>query len=162
MIKYASALRIGTTSAESILQRFAKNPVQHPVYKALSELGRVIKTIFLCRYLHSEALRQEIHEGLNVIERWNGVNDFILYGKQGVVSTNHRVEQEKIILCLHLLQASMVYINTLMIQEVLRLPKWENRLTYEDKRALSPLIHAHVNPYGIFPLNMESRLSIAG
>ena len=26
--------------------------------------------MFLCRYLESEELRQEIHEGLNVVERW--------------------------------------------------------------------------------------------
>jgi len=37
-----------------------------------AELGKVIKTIFLCRYLHDENLRREIHEGLNVIEQWNG------------------------------------------------------------------------------------------
>jgi hypothetical protein len=35
------------------------------------ELGRVIKTIFLCQYLDSEAIRREINEGLNVVERWN-------------------------------------------------------------------------------------------
>jgi TnpA family transposase len=26
-------------------------------------------TLFLCRYLHEENLRREIHEGLNVIEQ---------------------------------------------------------------------------------------------
>lgn len=161
MLKYATALRIGSASSEAILQRFSKNPIQHPVYKALLELGRVIKTIFICRYLHSERLRQEIQEGLNVVERWNGVNDFILYGKQGIVSTNQPIEQEKIILCLHLLQVSMVYINTLMLQEILSLPEWKERLTMEDKRALSPLLHLHINPYGLFPLDMDQRLSLA-
>jgi hypothetical protein len=43
---------------------------------AFAELGKAAKTLFLCRYLHSEALRREIHEGLNVIEQSNGANDF--------------------------------------------------------------------------------------
>jgi hypothetical protein len=32
------------------------------------------------------------------------------------------------LLCLHLLQASMVYINTLMIQQVLKEPGWSDRM----------------------------------
>ena len=54
----------------------------------------------------------------------------------------------------------MVYINTLMIQQVLSERSWARRLTKEDHRALTPLIYAHVNPYGIFLLNMRSRLPI--
>jgi len=78
MVKYATALRLGTTDAETILRRFTRNNLQHPTYKALAELGKARKTIFLCRYLRSEALRREIHSGLNVIENWNSANVFIL------------------------------------------------------------------------------------
>lgn len=66
MIKYATALRLGTAETEAILRRFTKKNVQHPTYKALAELGKAIKTIFLRRYLHSEELRREINEALNV------------------------------------------------------------------------------------------------
>jgi TnpA family transposase len=55
--------------------------VQHPVYRALAELGKAVKTIFPYRYLHSTELRREINEGLNVIESWNSANDFIFFGK---------------------------------------------------------------------------------
>lgn len=130
------------------------------MYQALQELGRVLKTIFICQYLCSEELRQEIHEGLNVVERWNGVNDFIFYGKKSTVSSNEYVTQEISALSLHLMQAALVYINTLMIQKVLELSHWKNRLTIEDKRALSPLIYGHVNPYGTFKLDMNKRISI--
>jgi TnpA family transposase len=85
----------------------------------LIELGKAIKTIFLCRYLLSEELRIEINESLNVVERLNGVMDFIFFGKLGGIATNNTGEQELSVLCLHLLQVSMVYINTLLIQEAL-------------------------------------------
>jgi TnpA family transposase len=52
MIKYATALRIGTADPEAILRRFTKSNATHPAYLALAELGKAIKTIFLCRYLH--------------------------------------------------------------------------------------------------------------
>ena len=54
----------------------------------------------------------------------------------------------------------MVYINTLIIQEILLEQEWGSILTAEDKRALSPLIHAHINPYGLFPLDLKKRIRI--
>ena len=160
MVKFSTALRLGTADAESILRRFTRNVPQHPTYAALAELGRAVKTIFLCWYLHDEGLRQEIHEGLNVVENWNSANGFIFYGKGGEVATNRLEDQELSVLSLHLLQQCLVYINTLMIQSVLASPRWRHRLTAEDRRALCPLIYSHINPYGRFDLDMEERLVI--
>ena len=86
--------------AERILRRFTRSNIQHPAYKAFAELGKVIKTIFLCRYLGSEELRREIHEGLNVVESWSSTNGFIFYGKRGEISTNRKENQEMGLLCL--------------------------------------------------------------
>lgn len=160
MVKYATALRLGTAEPEAILRRFTRNNVQHPTYQALGELGKVLKTIFLCQYLHSEPLRLEINEGLNVVENWNSANSFIFYGKSGEIATNQRTEQEIAVLALHLLQISLVYINTLMLQQVLGEPGWSNRLNFNDRRALNPLLYGHVNPYGSFELDLNERLNI--
>ncbi|MER5321717.1 Tn3 family transposase [Streptosporangium roseum] len=46
------------------------------------------------------------------------------------------------------------------LQAVLRDPDWAAKLTDEDRRALSPLFWAHVNPYGRFRLDMDSRLDL--
>jgi hypothetical protein len=72
-----------------------------------------------------------------------------------------REDQQIAMLALHLLQISLVYVNTLMIQDVLRDQVWLARLTAEDYRALTPLIYSHVNPYGTFQLDMSTRLPIA-
>jgi len=63
-------------------------------------------------------------------------------------------------LSLHLLQNCMVYVNTLMLQQVLGQPHWVGRLTTTDLRALTPLIWEHVNPYGRFDLDMATRLPL--
>jgi TnpA family transposase len=160
VIKYATALRLGTAQPEDILRRFTRNNLQHPTYQALDELGRAVKTIFLCRYLNDEGVRREVQEGLNVVENWNGANSFIFYGKSGEIATNRLEDQEVSVLALHLLQASLVYINTLMFQQVLEEPGWLQRMLPEDLRALSPLIYHHINPYGTFELDMAKRLLI--
>ena len=64
-------------------------------------------------------------------------------------------------LALHLLQSALVHINTLLLQQILAEPEWSERMTEEDRRALSPLFWTHVNPYGRFVLDMDSRLDLA-
>lgn len=160
MIKYTAALRQGTAETEAILRRFTRQNVQHPTYKALAELGKAIKTIFLCRYLHSEALRREINEGLNVVEQWNGATDFVFFARRGEMVRNRREDHEISMLALHLIQNCMVYINTLMIQTVLARPHWQGRLTPRGYAALTPLIWEHVNPYDRFELDMSTRLAL--
>ena len=109
-----------------------------------NQLGKVRKTIFLCEYLNSEILRQEIEEGLNVIENWNSANDFIWYGKGGEIAVNNKEYLETAILALHLLQTCMVYINTLLVQKVLAEKDWLNRMQPEDFRGLTPLFYGHI------------------
>jgi hypothetical protein len=75
-------------------------------------------------------------------------------------ASNKLEDQELLMLSLHLLQVSLVYVNTLMMQQVLAQPEWQGRLTIVALRALSPLKWQHVNPYGTFTLNMQARLSL--
>lgn len=63
-------------------------------------------------------------------------------------------------LSLHLLQNCLVYVNTLMIQRVLGEPIWAERMGVAERRGLTPLAWGHVNPYGLFRLDMTTRLPL--
>lgn len=160
MVRYATAMAERTADPEAILRRFMRGNVQHPTYRALAELGRAVKTIFLCGYLGDAGLRRAIHEGLNVVETWNSANGFIFFGKGGEVASNRLADQEVSVHALHLLQSCLVYINTLMLQRVLSEPAWTARLTPVDRRGLTPLFWGHVTPYGTFDLDMAARLDL--
>ncbi len=160
LVKYVVSLKLGLADADSLMRQFTRDHVQSPVYKAFLEFGKVIKTIFLCRYLSSETLRREVHHGLNVVESWNSTNGFIHYGREGELSSNRREDQEMGLLSLHLLQACLVYINTIMIQRVLQDPVWLAKLDPRDLAALSPLLTQHINRYGRFELDLRKRIPL--
>lgn len=155
MVKHTVALKTGTATAEAILRRFNSYNVTHPTYKALAEVGKAEKTIYLTDYLSSLALRYEVQDGLNVVERWNGANDFIRYGRHGIFSTNSREQQEIAVLALQLLQNCLMLINTILIERTVDHHQLLDKLSLEDRRALTPLLYEHINPYGLFALDLE-------
>lgn len=63
-------------------------------------------------------------------------------------------------LCLHLIQASLVYVNTIMMQRVITDPKWKRHLGLRDLAALTPLVYHHVNPNDNFNLDLDTRLQL--
>lgn len=155
MVKHAVALKLGTATPEALLKRFNSYNVTHPTYRALAELGKVEKTIYLCEYLSSLALRHEVEAGLNVVERWNEANDFIRYGRQGLFATNSREQQEISALCLQLVQNCLMLINSILVEQTVAHHQLLEQFSDDDHRGLTSLFYEHVNPYGLFELDVS-------
>jgi Tn3 transposase DDE domain-containing protein len=51
-------------------------------------------------------------------------NSVIAYGKGGEIASNRRDEREMSVLCPRALQSTLVYVNTLMLQDILGEPEW--------------------------------------
>lgn len=72
---------------------------------------------------------------LNVIEAFNRANSVLYYGKGAEIASNRAGEQEMSVACLRILQAALVYVNTLLLQDVLAEDQWANMLTEHDRAA---------------------------
>lgn len=95
---------------------------------------------------------------MNVVEQWN-VADFVFFARRGELASSRPEEHETSMLALHLLPNCLIYINTLMLQQVPGL-RWAERLRARDLDALTPLIREHVNPYSRFDLDLGARLPL--
>ena len=58
------------------------------------EVGRAQRSIFLARWLRDRDLQRETESGLNVVENYNGVNDYIRFGKRGELASNPVREED--------------------------------------------------------------------
>jgi TnpA family transposase len=97
----------------------------------LAEVGKAVKTIFLCEYLGSRALQHEVHNGLQTVESWNSVNNFICYGNRGEFATNSREQQEIATFSLQLLQNSLMLVNTMLVKRTIQRYRLLPKLTAE-------------------------------
>jgi TnpA family transposase len=84
-------------------------------------------------------LQREVNEGPHAVESRNRAKSVIFFGRGGDIATNCRDEQELSVLCLRMLQAALVYVNTLMMQDVLTDDEWATALPDADRRGLTPL-----------------------
>lgn len=58
LVRVAASLRHRTAPAHVILQRLANSPER--LTKALTALGRIVKTIYILRYMHDPTLRGRV------------------------------------------------------------------------------------------------------
>lgn len=95
-----------------------------------------------------------------MVENGNSASKDIFYGKAGELTGEDREHVEVSALALHLLAATIAYLNTHLVQIVVRDPAWQKRLTPADRRGLSALFWTHLNLYGRFELDMNSHLDL--
>jgi TnpA family transposase len=60
LVRVAASLRNRVASAHVVLQRLANASPADRVAKALTTLGRIVKTIYILRYIHEEYLRRRV------------------------------------------------------------------------------------------------------
>jgi TnpA family transposase len=146
MIRLASSLSNRTAPAHVILQKLIANPRADGVAKALTALGRLVKTTFLLRYMRDQELRQRIRTQLNRGEHRHALARRIFFGNQGVFRTGDYEEMMNKASALSLLSNAVLVWNTVHI----------NRITSKleasdaDLARVSPLAHAHVIPSGTY------------
>jgi len=97
LLRTMISIREGRVSTVTLLRRLGNHSRKNRLYRALRELGRVIRTIVLLRYLSDPGLRETITAITNRAEGFHHFADWLAFGaEQGVIAHNDPVYQEKL------------------------------------------------------------------
>jgi TnpA family transposase len=97
MLRVALSIKAGRINASTILRRLGTYSRKNRLYQAFSELGRVIRTGFLLRYISDSQLRSTIQGATNKSEALNRFLKWAFFGGEGIITENSRDEQRKAI-----------------------------------------------------------------
>ena len=119
LMQVVLSIREGRLSSTLLLRRLGTESRKNNVYKAFRELGRVIRTITLLRFISEPELREEITAATNKVEAYNGFSAWLRFGHDAI-ERNDPAEQEKIIKFNSLLANCVIFHTALDMTAVLR------------------------------------------
>jgi hypothetical protein len=113
--------------------------------------------MFLLDYISNVALRREITAVTNVVEMYNGFLDWVFFGKQGVITENDPIEQEKRLKYLDLVASAVILQNTVdMSLAIQKLMSQGEVIHKRHLAALSPYLTRHIKRYGDYVVNLRN------
>ncbi len=159
MLRVALSIRAGKISASAILRRLGTYSRKNRLYLAFRELGNVVRTAFLLRYLSDPAIRSTIQSATNKSEAFNGYAKWVAFGGQGIIAENNRDEQRKIIKYNHLVANLLILHTTYSMGTVLKNLEAENcELDAETLSFMSPYLTEHINRFGDYHLDGDRQM----
>jgi TnpA family transposase len=149
MLRVVGSLKLGTISASELMRSLLRSRRPSTLARAIGELGRVPKTLYLLSYIDDEAYRRRILTQLNRGDGRHQLARVIFYGQRGEVRKRYREGQEDQLSALGLVVNIIVLWNTLYMEAALRQLRTEGiEVKEEDVKRLSPLGHEHINVLG--------------
>ena len=137
--QFLASFAAGRSTASVALKRLlACGPRTH-FYRAVRELGRLYKSLFILDSLSDPQLRRRSRRGLLKSEQWHALARQVHYGMRGQTDGRDCQQQMSRASCLVLIEAAIIYWQILQIDEVLRF--WDL-----EREGIDPSLLASMSP----------------
>lgn len=159
MLRVAVSIKLGKISASTILRRLGTFSRKNKVYFAFRELGKVIRTMFLLKYIGDVELRKVIHAETNKSEQFNAFAQWSFFGGEGIIAENIRHEQRKVVKYNHLVANMVILHNVAGMTQVLKdIGDEGGEIVAEVLAGLAPYRTAHINRFGDYTLDFRRKV----
>jgi TnpA family transposase len=160
LLRIAGSLTTGTVSASDLLRTLHGGPAPSTLTKAIAELGRIAKTLFLLAYVDDNGYRRRILTQLNRQEGRHALARAVFHGQRGQLRQPHRTGQEEQLGALGLVVNAIAPWNTRYLDLATNHPRNRgHQPTDEDVQRLSPLAHDHINLHGRYTFHLPETIA---
>jgi TnpA family transposase len=159
MFRIGVSIKLGRITPSTILRRLGTHSRKNKLYFAFQELGKVLRTIFLLKYISDVDLRRFINAETNKSEQFNNFLKLIFFGNGGLIAENIRHEQQKVMKFAHLVANMLIVYNVHDMERVIRELRDEGfPITPELLADLNPYRLGHINMLGDYAVDRRRRL----
>jgi len=151
MVRIVASLKNKLAPAHEVLRRLSSGAPSDKISKAFTNLGRIIKTEYILRYITDPELRGRVQRQLNKGEHRHALSRWIFFADQGKFQTGDYEEIMNKASCLSLVSNAVLYWNTIKMSRIVDQLK-ANGEDISDKTLshISLLSHRHVVPMGTY------------
>lgn len=117
MLRFIATIKLKEATASQLFRRLNSYAKHHPLYQALKEFGKILKSDFLLRFIDDVELRQAIEKQLNKGENANQFSKAISFGNHHDFLYGEKVEQELAEGCRRLIKNAIICWNYLYLSQ---------------------------------------------
>jgi TnpA family transposase len=163
VLRVAGSLKLGTVKSSDLVRALHAGGRQSELAKAIAEVGRVAKSLFLLSYVDDEAHRRRVLVQLNRHEKRHELARAIFHGDRGRVRKRYREGQEDQLSSLGLVLNAFALWNTLYLDRAVAHLRSEGKeVRGDDLARVSPLMHAHVRVLGRYHFRLDEAVEGGG
>jgi TnpA family transposase len=151
LVRIATSLQNRTAPAHVVLRRLASSAPSDRLAKALTALGRALRSLYLLRYIHEGDVRGRMQLQVNRGEFRHKLARRLFFANQGAFQTGDYEEIMNKATCLSLLSNAALVWNTVQMSSIIdQLRASGETITHEELARISPLAFSHIIPNGTY------------
>lgn len=155
LMQVAISIQQGKVASPMLLRKLSHDGRHNRLFAAARELGRVLRTIYLLRWISQKEMRQEVTATTNKIESYHAFTKWLDFGGD-VITENDLNEQQKRVRYIDLVASAVILQNTVdMMRIIQELYAEGEQIAVEDATYMSPYGTTGVKRFGNYFLDMK-------
>ncbi|WP_142627800.1 Tn3 family transposase, partial [Rhizobium sp. P007] len=159
LLHLAASITTRSVVPSTILKKLSASPKQSHLARALRELGRIERSLFMIEWYSSPALRRRCQAGLNRGEAAHKLKRAVFFHERGEIRDRSFESQAFRASGLNLVVSAIVHWNTVYLDRaVTQLKRAGRDIPNTLLKHISPLSWEHINLTGIYTWDAEHQM----